>query len=207
MAEENVDTETEAPVTPDAPEPTPVPVPEPDAPKPAPPKTEAEPLDLKAEALKKANREAAERRQTIKVMEAEIAALKLSNASAEERALAEATKRAAEDTEAKYRPAVVKANANAALAAAGCKDAEVRKTLLRLVDAKAVEIGDDGDVTGGLDDQIESLKVQFPEKFETPKPAVPSARQVDAGDKKPAPVQRTTTDELVKRLTGAYPNT
>lgn len=191
--------------TPDAPEPTPVPEPTPDAPKPAPPKIDAEPLDLKAEALKKANREAAERRQTIKAMEAEIAALKLSNASAEERALAEATKRAAEETEAKYRPAVVKANANAALAAAGCKDAEVRRTLLKLVDAKAVELDDDGDVTGGLDDQIETLKAQFPEKFETAKPAVPSARQVDAGDKKPAPVKRTVADELAKRLTGAYP--
>ena len=181
-------------VTPDAPE----------APKPAPPKPDPA-IDLKDAALKKANREAAERRHTITTLEAEIAALKLSNASAEEKALAEATKRAAEETEAKYRPAVVKANANAALAAAGCKDAEVRKTLLRLVDAKAVEIGDDGDVTSGLDDQIENLKAQFPEKFAEPKPVVPSARQVDAGDKKPAPVKRTVADELAKRLTGAYP--
>jgi hypothetical protein len=157
-------------------------------------------------ALRKANREAKERKDALNEALAKIEAMETANASEAEKAVLAAKKAAVDEADARYRPAVVKANANAALAAAGCKDADVRKTLLRLVDAKAVEISDDGDVTGGLDDQIESLKSQFPEKFTEPKPVVPSARQVDAGDKKPAPVKRTVADELAKRLTGAYPN-
>lgn len=159
-------------------------------------------LDLREEALRKANREAAERRRHIKTLEAEVADLKAKNASAEERALLDAERKAAEATEAKYRPAVVKANANAALAAAGCTSHEARKLLLKLVDTTAVEIGDDGDVVGGLDDQVEALKAQFPEKFEQPKPLIPSARQVDAGNKTSPAQKRSVGEELAARLTG-----
>lgn len=154
-------------------------------------------------ALKKANREAAERRRAIHDMQAELDKLREANATEAEKAILAAKKEAAEATEAKYRPAVVNAHANAALAAAGCADADVRKTMLRLIDTGKVEIGDDGDITGGLTDQIDSLKAQFPEKFAKPRPAAASA--VDAGPKVPAQPKKTVAQQLADRLTGATP--
>ncbi len=154
-------------------------------------------------ALKKANREAAERRRAIHDMQAELDKLREANATEAEKQILAARKEAAEATEAKYRPAVVNAHANAALAAAGCADADVRKTLLRLVDTGKVEIGDDGDITGGLTEQVESLKAQFPEKFAKPRPA--PASTVDAGPKVPAQAKKTVAQQLADRLTGATP--
>jgi len=64
-----------------------------------------------------------------------------------------------------------------------------------------VELDDAGQVTGGLTEQVEALKVRYPKMFAPPaKPRVPSARDVDAGDKKPPAVKKSSTDLLMQRL-------
>ena len=203
---ETVDTETPTVDTPPAPEPpavkTKTPDPAPADDDPAPVVEAAKPGDTTAleAALKKANREAAERRRAIHDLQTELDKLREANASEAEKALMAAKKEAAEATEAKYRPAVVNAHATAALAAAGCAAADVRKTLLRLIDTGRVEIGDDGDITGGLTDQIDSLKAQFPEKFAKPRPAPAAA--VDGGPKVPVQAKKTVAQQLAEKLTG-----
>ena len=206
---ETVDTDTPTVDTPPAAEPPKPAVPAQKTPEPAVEDEDPAPVAKAGDttaleaALKKANREAAERRRAIHDMQAELDKLREANATEAEKAILAAKKEAAEATEAKYRPAVVNAHANAALAAAGCADADVRKTMLRLIDTGKVEIGDDGDITGGLTDQIDSLKAQFPEKFAKPRPAAASA--VDAGPKVPAQPKKTVAQQLADRLTGATP--
>ena len=121
--------------------------------------------DLRDEALRKANREAHERRLELKKVNAELADLKLAQASEAEKAVLAARREGAEEAEKALRPAVVRATARAALSAAGCIDSAVQKTLMRLVDTSKVEL-EDGEVVSGLDDQIDELRAQFPEKFQ-----------------------------------------
>lgn len=136
----------------------------------------------------------------------ELDALRLASASDAERAVLTAKQEAATEAaaarDAVLRPAVVKANARAALASAGCKEPAVQKTMLRLIDPVVVEIDDDGEVSGGLAEQIALLQEQFPEKFAPEKVTVPSAREVNAGNKKPPEVPKSASDRLAARLTG-----
>lgn len=176
--------------------------PKPKIPAPAKPADDqaADPKDM---ALRKANREASERRRRITELEAKLADLEAENASEGEKAVIKARQEAAAERDKVLRPAVVKATARAALSSAGCTDKTVQTTLMRLLDTDAVDIGDDGEVIGGLDEQIDSLREQFPEKFETKKPTrVPSAREVDAGDKKPPAVKKSATERQVESLFG-----
>lgn len=156
--------------------------------------TRAEYNALAAE-LRTARKEAKERKD-------KLAALEAANATEAERAIMQARQEAAAEREAALHPAVVKANARAALSSAGCTDRAVQTTLMRLIDAGKVELDDDGEISGGLDEQIEELKAQFPERFETKKPRVPSAREVDAGDKKPPAAKKSPTEQAVERLLG-----
>lgn len=173
----------------------------PAAKKTTPPKAAVDAAELEAQ-LKKANGEAAARRSELKKLTAEIERLREANATAEEKALLQAKKDAATEAEAKLRPAVVRAAARAALGSAGCTDPDVQRTLLRLLDTSRVELDDDGEVVDGLDDQLDDLKAQFPEKFETRRQRVPSARDVDAGDRKPPAVKKTTSQLLADRALG-----
>lgn len=179
------------------PEETPKPTPPAD-----PPKPKGDEVDLKEAALRKANREASERRAEIKRLQSELDSLKVANASEAERALIEARKDAAEAAEAKWRPAVVEVRADLALDAAGCKSADDRELLLGKVDMVSVELDEKGRVVSGLAEQVAALKERFPRMFEAPTPVVPSARQVDSGDKKPPVKVKTATELLADRLNG-----
>lgn len=199
------DTET-APDDATEPEVTPDPPAKPDDAKPtppaAPPKPAAEATVSRSEfnalaaQLRTATREAQERKKALDDLAA-------ANATEAEKAIIKARQESAAEREAVLRPAVVRANARAALSSAGCTDKGVQTTLMRLIDSAAVDLGEDGEIVGGLDEQVESLKAQFPEKFEVKKPRIPSAREVDAGDKKPPAVKKSATQLAVDRLTGA----
>jgi hypothetical protein len=166
---------------------------------PAAAKGKADPRDAELAAVKQ---EAARRRVRLKELEAEVAKLREANATEQERAIMAARTEGAAESVAKYRPAVVRANARAALSAAGCTDGKVQGTLMRLIDAGTVELDDDGEIVAGLDDQIATLREQFPEKFAAGKPAVPPARQVAAANKPAPAVPKTVEEQLVARLTG-----
>ena len=207
----DVDPELSGPDTDDDDTPTPTPPPAAPKPKDAPvvedtddaakPDAPKDPgNDLQAQALRKANREAAERRTEIKRLQAQIEELQAASATEQEKALIAARREAAEAKDAELRPAVVRANANAALSAAGITDPGVRKRLLALIDVKSVEIGEDGDVVSGLDEQIEALKADLPTIFTPPAPRVPTPAQVDAGDKKPPAREKTVAEQLAERL-------
>lgn len=104
-----------------------------------------------------------------------------------------------EELEGKINPlreAVVKGKFNAALAEAGVKNAD---RFSRYVDYEKIELDDNGEVKG-LDEQIDSLKSDFPEFFD-PKKRVGGGGDQFEKEKTPTPV--TTEDLLVKQFNEA----
>ena len=160
------------------------------------------PDDLQAAALRKANREAAERRQEIKRLQGELDAMKVASASEAEKALIEARLDAEKKAEARWKPALVTVRAEAALSSAGCRDADDRDLLLGKIDLTKVELDESGRIVSGLDEQVADLKERHAKLFAEPKPAVPSARTVGAGDKTAPPVKKSVGEQLAARLTG-----
>lgn len=81
----------------------------------------------------------------------------------------EKTRKAAEDAEKRFKPVAVRSAAKAAFLEAGLNDAtpDRLKKLLRLIEMDDVDVDDDGDVSG-LDDQVESIKADYPELFKAP---------------------------------------
>lgn len=161
-------------------------------------------LDLQAEALKKANREASERRRELAELRRKLADMEAANATEAEKAVLKARQEAAAEAEARWRPQVVAMRADAALSAAGCADPDDRELLLAKVRTQDVELDESGNVVGGLADQVEALKGRYAKMFATARqPArTPSAREVDAGDKKPPAVKKSATQQQVDRLLG-----
>ena len=156
---------------------------------------------LKDMALKKANREASERRAELKRLQSELDAMKAANASEAEKAVIVARQEATTAAELQWKPAIVAMRAESALTRAGCTDPDNVELILGRIDTAAVDLDDHGQVLSGLDDQVEALKVRYPRMFETPKPARPvSARDVDAGDKKAAPKKLSPGQQLAQRL-------
>lgn len=151
-------------------------------------------------ALAKANREAKERRVELNALRTKLAELEAANASESERAIIKARQEAAQAAIAEWKPAVVSARAEAALSAAGCTDPEKQAKMLRLIDQTGVELDDKGKVIGGLSEQVDSIKDMFPEAFAPPRPARVTAREVDAGDKKPPAVVKSVGEQLAERL-------
>jgi len=180
-------------------------------PKPGPKKPDAEPdaeaRALQEMALKKANREARERRAKITELEATVAQLKEASASEQERAILAATRNAELAAEQKWRPTIARWGADAALTAAGCTDGASRDLLLKALDLSAVEIGEDGAIAGGVDEQVAELKIKYPAMFAPPAAArrVASARDVDAGDKKPPAVKKSVAEQLVDAMMKGQP--
>lgn len=124
-----------------------------------------------ANALKAANKESAQRRLRIKELE-----------QATEDADARSARVAAEAALSQYKPTVVAALAKAAFLEAGAEPSKIAR-LSKLLDAAAVEI--DGDNISGLDDQIESIKTDFPELFQPTTPTKTPVPRVDSGPKTP----------------------
>lgn len=115
-------------------------------------------------ALKKANAEAKKRR---------LAAKKAAEEAADDDGEDKSEKARAE-TEAKWKPRVIKQGAKAALAAAGAMKAE---RLFGLLDLDALDVDDDGDIEG-LEDEVDRLKEDFPELFRRPRTG-----KIETGDR------------------------
>lgn len=152
------------------------------------PRTE---VDRLAKELRIAVKEAKDRKEKLAEIEA-------ANATEAEKALIAARAEAAAEREAALRPAIVSARAEAALASAGCTDPDKQERMLRLIDPATVELNDAGKVIGGLVEQVEAIKADFPEAFTVPKQRVPSAREVDGGNKT-APVRELSVGEMLAR--------
>lgn len=140
-------------------------------------------------ALTKANGEAKRHRE-------EAAALKKAGMSEAEKAAADATSAAEAAAAARYKPIAVRAEARAALLAAGLQGNP--DTVARLVDVGAVEIGEDGSMTG-LDTAVAQIKKDFPDLFK--RRAVGSA---DGGARTPAgaPDRKLTPGEQIAASLG-----
>lgn len=112
----------------------------------------------------------------------------------------------------RYIPQLIAREARAALTEAGCKNAA---RLVKLIDSSSVTVNDgaQGDHEFiGLEEQINSLKAEWPELFPSEeetspapkKKAVPPAKKIDGadkgGDNKPA--KKSSAELLVAGLTG-----
>lgn len=202
------------------PDPTPTPAPEPD-PEPGDPEPEPDPdpepepeVPSAAEwrrtqlALARANDEAKRHRLEAKRLAGEAAKAAKEGEDAAATALREAREEATREAEGRYKPLVVRSEASAALVAAGAavtdKDGKVAADrlarLLRLVNLDEVDVSDDG-VISGLDDQVASIKADYPELFAGPKP--PPRPKADGADRKPEPVKpKTSAERLAASLGG-----
>lgn len=120
----------------------------------------------------------------------EVDDLKRKNETADETAVREAEERAAQKTEAKYKPISV----SLALLESGVKQGRV-KGALKLLNLDEIDVDEDGEVTG-LDSQVKSLREEWPELFADTQPEPERkpevkrpARGADGADK-PAPPKK-----------------
>lgn len=167
--------------------------------------------------LRKANGEAAKYRRQVREMqktatdtvteeaesEAEEKGSELTPAQLK-RAVDKAKREATEAAEAKYRKVAVNAAAQSAFVKAGAKASSVAK-LVRLLETDDVEIdAETGEVTAGLDEQIDTLKDEFPELFsptEAAKPK-PKPKRVTAAPRQEAEPQALSSAEKIAAQLG-----
>lgn len=90
-------------------------------------------------------------------------------------AAAEAEQRTAD----KFRNMAVNQAARAALSTAGVQATNVAR-LVKLLDLDEVEIDEDGEIVGGMDEQIESLKADLPQLFRVAEPEKPKSKRAPA---------------------------
>ena len=98
------------------------------------------------------------------------------------------------EAEKRYKPAAVRSAAKAAFLEAGLNDAspERVKKLLRMVDLDDVDVDGDGDVTG-LDEQIESVKDDYPELFRPAEQPRKRATKLDAANRQTGGTDRPSS--------------
>jgi len=150
----------------------------------------------------------------LREVQAEAADLKRKNETEGEAAVREATEKAAKAERDKYKPALVKTGATAALLAAKPKkgkDGIAR--LIKLMDLDEIEVNDDLELEG-VEEEVERLQTEFPELFgeESPKDETddeekdekkttrrraPGSRQQDGAGKKPPAAKKLTTDQII----------
>jgi len=157
--------------------------------------------------------------------EAEIAALKAKNETESEKAVREAQEKTLKAATDKYKPALVKAGATAAILAAGPKkgkDGVAR--LLKLMDLDAIDLSEDNDLEG-VEEEVMRLQEEYPELFtdgtekvekeedeeEEEKPKTrrrqttsrtTTSRSADGAGKKPAPKKKTTAEMIMAKMRG-----
>ena len=76
---------------------------------------------------------------------------------------------------AKFRSMAVNQAARAALSTSGVQATNMGR-LVRLLDLDDIEIDEDGEITAGLDEQIETLKADLPQLFKAPEAEKPKKR-------------------------------
>lgn len=81
--------------------------------------------------------------------------------------------------------------------------------LVKLIELEDIEFDEDGEVTGGLDDQVEQLKLDFPELFKAAEPAkkpakrAPVTRASAAGRTDAPQVPASTAERMAAQILGA----
>jgi hypothetical protein len=132
-----------------------------------------------------------------------------------EAALERASQRAAQDTEGRFKPVLVREATKAALAAAGwngggnglASDPEKLQgaldRVMRLVDQDQVEIDAQGNITG-VAEQVGALKEEFPEWFRSRPARRPAAADVDGEPRRraPAPQPKSWMQKVDERFVG-----
>jgi hypothetical protein len=99
-----------------------------------------------------------------------------------------------EAEEARWKKRVVRQAAKAALLEAGLRGDPTK--LARLVDEDDVEVDDDGEISDGLEEQIDSIKEDYPDLFEdktTPPTRGTRRARIDAGGQRDRPPPRKLT--------------
>lgn len=164
------------------------------------------------------SRQAAKKK--IREMEAAIAAEKAKNETESEKAVREAQEKAIKAATDKYKPALVKAGATAALLAAGPKKGKDGvPRLLKLMDLDAIDLTDDNDLEG-VEEEVLRLQEEYPELFNDdsgsvkkdddedevePKKTVrrrTTSRSQDGAPKKPAEKKLSTSELILKKMRG-----
>lgn len=149
-----------------------------------------------------------------------LADLQRTNETEGDAKIREATEKAAAAERNKYKPALVKTGATAALLAAKPKkgkDGIAR--LIKLMDLDEIEVNDDLELEG-VEEEVERLQAEFPELFgeepakdekddddkdekKTTRRRAPGSRQQDgAGKKPPAGKKLSTSDIIMLKLKG-----
>lgn len=151
----------------------------------------------------------------------ELAELRQKNETEGEAKVREATEKAAAAERNKYKPALVKTGATAALLAAKPKKGKAGiPRLIKLMDLDEIEVDDDLDLIG-VEEEVARLQEEFPELFgddsatetddeeeKEKKPATTrrrapgSAAKDGAGKKPPAPKKLSTSEIIMKKLKG-----
>jgi hypothetical protein len=167
-------------------------------------------------------------RQTTKAklreLQEQLTAERAKNESESERKVREAQEKAVKAATDRYKPALVKAGATAALLAASPKKGkEGVPRLLRLMDLNAIDLTEDNDLEG-VEEEVLRLQEEYPELFIDPaeekakqekestdedeerstrRPARrTTSRTADGAGKKPAPKKLTTSELLMAKLRG-----
>lgn len=152
-------------------------------------------------------------KKKLREVQAEAAALARKNETEGDTKLREATEKAAKAERDKYKPALVKTGATAALLAAKPKkgkDGIAR--LIKLMDLDEIEVNDDLELEG-VEEEVERLQTEFPELFgeesakgdkkdeddeeEKPVRRRTTSRQQDGAGKKPPARKKMTTSEII----------
>lgn len=207
------DDEPDIEVPDDEPETEPDDEPEPeDTPKPSAKKTESEPdeeyVPPSREEWERVRRTLAKRKQEKLDVQRQLNEMRDKHRE-QETETERAVREAAEQAEARYKPIVVKKAARAALIQAGATAAvegdkeksEARLSrLLKLIDVSDLSIEDDGEVLG-LDEQVESLRADYPELFDAP---ARKSKARPTGAPKPAAVEKpkSTAEIHAQRILG-----
>lgn len=121
---------------------------------------------------------------------------------------AEAAREAKESTAEAFRARIANQAARAELVGAGVPKTSVKR-LVGLIDLDQIELDDDGEVVSGLDDQIASLKEDFPQLFATKEPEKkqqrrpPVTRATAAGRTDNQPPPQSSADKMAAQILGA----
>jgi hypothetical protein len=105
-----------------------------------------------------------------------------------------------EAEESKWKKRVVRQAAKAALLEAGLQGDPTK--LARLVDEDDVEVDDDGEIADGLEEQIDSIKEDYPDLFEdkNASPAKSTRRtRIDGGNRERPPARKLSSAEKIQQ--------
>jgi hypothetical protein len=105
-----------------------------------------------------------------------------------------------EAEESKWKKRVVRQAAKAALLEAGLQGDPTK--LARLVDEDDVEVDDDGEIADGLEEQIDSIKEDYPDLFEdknAPPPKSTRRARIDGGDRGRPPARKLSSAEKIQQ--------